>query len=180
TGRYTEMGRIRALVDTAESPETPLQQQLSAMGRQLVWLSSAVCGLVFGIGLLQGYGVLEMFKTAISLAVAAVPEGLPTVATTVLALGIRTMRQHHVLIRRLAAVETLGAVQTICLDKTGTLTLNHMTVIAVHTGGRDITVSNGTFVHAGERLAPLDCAELVRLMQVAALWREAEVVQQQG
>jgi len=180
TGRYTEMGRIQALVDHAEPPETPLQQQLGAMGRQLVVLGSAVCGLVFGIGLLQGYGALEMFKTAISLAVAAVPEGLPTVATTVLALGIRNMRRHGVLIRRLAAVETLGAVQTICLDKTGTLTLNRMTVVSVYTGGRDITVSNGTFIGAGERLEPLDCAEFVRLMQVAVLCSESQVVQQQG
>src|SRR5262249_60825367 len=117
TGRYTEMGRIQALVDTAEPPETLLQQQLGAMGRQLVWLSSAVCGLVFGIGLLRGYGVLEMFKTAISLAVAAVPEGLPTVATTVLALGIRNMRRHGVLIPRLDAVETLGAGRTRGLEK---------------------------------------------------------------
>src|SRR5262249_61086167 len=91
TGRYTEMGRIQALVENAEPPETPLQQQLGAMGRQLVVLSSAVCGLVFGIGLLQGYGALEMLKTAISLALAAVPEWLPTVATAVLALGIRNM-----------------------------------------------------------------------------------------
>src|SRR5262249_46882890 len=180
TGRYTEMGRIQALVDHAEAPETPLQQQLGAMGRQLVLLSSAVCGLVFGIGLLQGYGALEMLKTAISLAVAAVPEGLPTVATTVLALGIRNMRRHGVLIRRLAAVETLGAVQTICLDKTGTLTLNRMTVVAVYTGGRDITVNNGTFVGASERLDPLDCEELVPLMQLLVLCGESEVVQQQG
>lgn len=180
TGRYTEMGRIQALVDAAEPPETPLQQQLGTMGRQLVWLSSAVCGLVFGIGLLRGYGMLEMLKTAISLAVAAVPEGLPTVATTVLALGIRNMRRHGVLIRRLAAVETLGAVQTLCLDKTGTLTLNRMTVVSVYTGGRHITVSNGSFVGAGECLDPLDCTELVRLLQVAALCSESEVVQQQG
>src|SRR4030095_7777790 len=150
------------------------------MGRQLVLLSSAVCGLVFGVGLLQGYSALEMLKTAISLAVAAVPEGLPTVATTVLALGIRNMRRHGVLIRRLAAVETLGAVQTVCLDKTGTLTLNRMTVVSVYTGGRDITVSDGTFVGAGERLEPLDCAELVRLMHVGVLCSESEVVQQQG
>jgi Ca2+-transporting ATPase len=180
TGRYTEMGLIQALVESAEPPETPLQQQLGTMGRQLVLLSSAVCGLVFGIGLLQGYGVLEMLKTAISLAVAAVPEGLPTVATTVLALGIRNMRRHGVLIRRLAAVETLGAVQTICLDKTGTLTMNRMTVVSVHTGGRDITVSNGSFVNAGERLDPLGCVELVRLMHVAVLCSESEVVQRDG
>src|SRR5262249_29636964 len=161
TGRYTEMGRIQALVDNAEPPETPLLQQLGAMGRQLVLLSSAVCGLVFGIGLLQGYGALEMLKTAISLAVAAVPEGLPTVATTVLVRGVSNRRLHACLHRRLAAVETLGAVQTICLDKTGTLTLNRMTVVSVYTGGRDITVNNGTFVNVGERLDPLDCTEFV-------------------
>jgi len=179
TGRYTEMGRIQVLVDAAAAPETPLQRQLSVMGKQLVLLSSAVCGLVFGIGLLRGYGALAMFKTAISLAVAAVPEGLPTVATTVLALGIRNMRQQHVLIRRLEAVETLGAVQTICLDKTGTLTLNRMTVVSVHSGGREITMTNGTFRNAGERCDPLDCVELVRLMHVAVLCSEAEVVPQQ-
>src|SRR5919197_4285642 len=160
TGHHTEMGTIQTLVESAEPPETPMQRQLAQMGRQLVYLSSAVCGLVFGIGLLQGYGVLEMFKTAISLAVAAVPEGLPTVATTVLALGIRTMRQHHVLIRRLDAVETLGSVQTSCLDKTGTLTLNRMAVVSIYTGGREITVRHGTFRHADARLEPLDCAEL--------------------
>src|SRR5262249_31932440 len=106
TGRFTEMGRIQMLVDTAAPPETPMQRQLSTMGKQLVLCSSAVCGLVFGIGLLRGYGPLAMLKTAISLAVAAVPEGLPTVATTVLALGIRNMRQQRILIRRLEAVET--------------------------------------------------------------------------
>jgi Ca2+-transporting ATPase len=180
TGRYTEMGRIQVLVDAAASPETPMQRQLRVLGKQLVLLSSAICGLVFGIGLLQGYGVLAMFKTAIALAVAAVPEGLPTVATTVLALGLRNMRQQRVLIRHLEAVETLGAVQTICLDKTGTLTLNRMTVVSVYTGGREITVTNGTFRNAGERFAPLDCAELVRLLHVAILCSESEVVQQQG
>src|SRR5262249_49058717 len=179
TGYNTEMGRIQMLVDAAAAPETPMQRQLSAMGQQLVLLSSAVCGLVFGIGLLRGYGALAMLKTAISLAVAAVPEGLPTVATTVLALGIRNMRQQHVLIRRLEAVETLGAVQTICLDKTGTLTLNRMTVVSVYSGGREITMTHGTFRNAGERFEPLDCAELVRLLHVAVLCSESEVVQQQ-
>ena len=101
-------------------------------------------------------------------------------ATTVLALGISTMRRQHVLVRRLEAVETLGSMQIICLDKTGTLTLNRMTVVSVYTGGRDITVSNGTFIGAGERLEPLDCAEFVRLMQVAVLCSESQVVQQQG
>src|SRR5919197_497594 len=140
TGPRTEMGTIQTLVESAEPPETPMQRQLAQMGRQLVLLSSAVCGLVFGIGLLQGYGVLEMLKTTISLAVAALPEGLPTVATTVLALSISNMRRHGVLMRHLEAVETLGAVQTLCLDKTGTITLNRMTVHAIYADERDIVV----------------------------------------
>jgi Ca2+-transporting ATPase len=176
TGRYTEMGRIQALVEDAESPETPLQRQLNALGRQLVWISSAVCGLVFGIGLLQGYGVLEMLTIAVSLAVAAVPEGLPTVATTVLALGIRTMRRHKVLIRRLEAVETLGAVQTICLDKTGTLTLNRMTVVSLYAGQQEVQVTHEAFLADGMHIEPLACAEMTRLLQVGALCSEVELV----
>lgn len=179
TGRYTEMGQIQALVDAAASPETPLQRQLNQMGQQLVVLSGAVCGLVFGIGLLQGYGLFEMLKTSISLAVAAVPEGLPTIATTVLALGIHTLRRHHVLIRRLEAVETLGSMQTICLDKTGTLTLNKMSVVSLHVDERHIRVSDGAFI-AGEDVVPLAHAELERLLQVSVLCSETEIVQHQS
>jgi Ca2+-transporting ATPase len=112
TGATTEMGRIQTLVEAARPPATPMERQLRQMGRQLVLISGAVCGVVFGIGLLQGYGLLPMLSTSIALAVAAVPEGLPTVATTVLALGIQTMRRRHVLARRLNAIETLGSVQT--------------------------------------------------------------------
>jgi Ca2+-transporting ATPase len=182
TGQYTGMGRIQALVGEAEPPDTPLERQLSQMSRQLVLLGGTLCGLVFGIGLLRGYGMLEMFKTSISLAVAAVPEGLPTVATTVLALGIRTMRQHHVLIRRLDAVETLGSVQTICLDKTGTLTRNQMTVVAVYTGGQRLAVTDGEFCRSedGKRLNPYTCDELLRLLHVAVLCSEVEIVRRHG
>src|SRR6058998_627265 len=125
------------------------------MGTQLVYLSSGVCAVVFGIGVLQGYGLLEMLKSAISLAVAAVPEGLPTIATTTLALGILNMRRHHVLVRRLDAVETLGCVQTICLDKTGTLTLNKMSVVAAYAGMRCLQVTDGTFIAGEDRIDPL-------------------------
>ncbi|MGH7961805.1 MAG: cation-translocating P-type ATPase, partial [Candidatus Binatia bacterium] len=134
----------------------------------------------FAIGLLRGYGFLEMLKTAISLAVAAVPEGLPTVATTTLALGIRHMRQHHVLIRRLEAVETLGCVQTICLDKTGTLTLNKMSVVAVHTGMQRLQVAEGVFKTGEACLDPLACDELVKLAQVCVLCSETEIERQNG
>jgi Ca2+-transporting ATPase len=175
TGQYTEMGQIQALVGEAEPPDTPLERQLNQMSRQLVLLGGLLCGGVFGIGLLRGYGMLEMFKTSISLAVAAVPEGLPTVATTILALGIRTMRQHHVLIRRLDAVETLGSVQTICLDKTGTLTRNQMTVVAVYAGGRRLEVADGEFWRSedGSNLIPTpvtSCYACCMCRSCAAKW----------
>ena len=91
TGRYTEMGQLQILVGEATAPETPMEKQLQLMGNQLVGISGAVCGLVFLIGLIRGQGFLEMLKISISLAVAAVPEGLPAVATTTLALGIKNM-----------------------------------------------------------------------------------------
>lgn len=176
TGRFTEISRIQTLVMEAEPPETPMQRQLDRMGTQLVIISGGVCGLVFLIGLLRGYGVLQMLKTSISLAVAAVPEGLPTVATTTLALGIGNMRRHKVLIRRLDAVETLGSVQTLCLDKTGTITVNRMSVVSVHTGMRAIKVLEGAFTDGRERVNPYSCDELLRLMHVAVLCNESEVV----
>lgn len=133
TGSATAMGEIQSLVRQTRPPLTPLEQQLAQVSGQLVWICLAVCGVVFGLGLGRGYPLLEMLKTAIALAVAAVPEGLPAVATTTLALGIRAMAKHQVLIRRLAAVETLGSLQTLCFDKTGTLTTNQMAVVALHT-----------------------------------------------
>jgi Ca2+-transporting ATPase len=150
TGRFTEIGKIQTLVGEAEPPDTPMERQLNLMGSQLVIIGGAVCGIVFVIGLLRGYGFLEMLKTSISLAVAAVPEGLPTVATTTLALGIRDMKRHNVLIRHLEAVETLGSVQSICLDKTGTITMNRMSVAAIYAGMMRIKVSDGRFLIQNE------------------------------
>jgi Ca2+-transporting ATPase len=180
TGRATEIGHIQLLAEEAEAPQTPMERQLDQMGTQLVFISGGVCGLVFLVGLAQGYGFLEMLKTSISLAVAAVPEGLPTVATTTLALGIATMRKHNVLIRRLDAVETLGCVQTICLDKTGTLTLNRMTTVAAFTGMRRLQMEGETFTVEEERIAPLGCEEFVRLAQVGVLCSEVEIEPKDG
>lgn len=175
TGRGTELGAIQALVGETRPPETPMQRQLDRLGNQMVLMSVAVCGLVFAVGLLRGYGLLQMLKTSISLAIAAVPEGLPTVATTTLALGIRRMRRHHVLIRHLDAVETLGAVQVICLDKTGTLTLNRMSVLALHSGGASLRVADGVFTGAEGRVNPYERDELLLLMHVAVLCNESQV-----
>jgi Ca2+-transporting ATPase len=180
TGRFTEIGKIQTLVGEARPPETPMERQLDKMGSQLVWICGIVCGMVFVTGLLRGYGFLQMLKISISLAVAAVPEGLPTVATTTLALGIRNMRRHNVLIRHLNAVETLGSVQTICLDKTGTITLNRMSVVAAYAGMRGFTVSQGQFFLSGEPLSVYFYDELLRLVHIAVLCNESEVMKEDG
>lgn len=175
TGAATELGLIQALVGETRPPETPMQRQLDRLGNQLVWVSLAICGGVFLVGLARGYGLLPMLRAAISLAVAAVPEGLPTVATTTLALGLRDMRRKHVLIRTLSAVETLGSVQVICLDKTGTLTQNRMAVLAVWVGGERISVRDGVFTTARGRMDPADDPTLQQLLQVAVLCNESRV-----
>ncbi len=180
TGRFTEMGRIQSLVGEARPPTTPMERQLQQMSTQLALIGSGVCLLVFGIGILRGYGMVPMLKTAISLAVAAIPEGLPAVATTTLSLGMQYMRRHHVLMRRLEAVETLGSVQTICLDKTGTLTLNRMAVASIYAGMRPISVADGKFFVDTGSLDPFACDELLRLMHVAILCNETEVSRDGG
>ncbi|MFQ3573353.1 MAG: cation-transporting P-type ATPase [Thermodesulfovibrionales bacterium] len=180
TGRFTEIGKIQTLVGEAKPPDTPMEIQLDKIGTQLVYISGIICLFVFFIGILRGYGLLEMFKIAISLAVAAVPEGLPTVATTTLALGIRNMRRHNVLIRRLDAVETLGSVQCICLDKTGTLTMNKMTVVSIYSGMRHISVENNRFYCNGELINPLDYKEIESLLKVSVLCNESEIENNNG
>ncbi len=175
TGAASEIGRIQALVGAAQSPETPMERQLRTLGNQMVLVSVTVCAGVFVVGLLRGYGLLQMLKTSISLAVAAVPEGLPTVATTTLALGISRMRSQKVLIRQLEAVETFGAVQVICLDKTGTLTLNRMAVVAIQSDMYRLEVANGRFHADGREIHPAEHDELLRLIHTAVLCNETEI-----
>ena len=180
TGRFTEMGQIQLLVGEARPPETPMEKQLEKMGNQLVLICTGVCGLVFFIGLLRGYGVMEMLQSSLSLAVAAVPEGLPAVATTTLALGIQEMRRRRVLIRHLEAVETLGSVQTLCLDKTGTITLNQMSVVAIYAGMHRVEVCEDRLIVDGNGIEAADHEELLRLMQVGVLCTESEVTIEGG
>jgi Ca2+-transporting ATPase len=175
TGRFTEMGQIQHLVGETRSPATPMEKQLDRMGTQLVYICGGICAVVFGIGILRGIPLLQMLQSSISLAVAAVPEGLPAVATTTLALGIQNMRRRRVLIRRLEAVETLGAVQALCLDKTGTLTLNQMSVAAIYVGSNRVKVSDSQLLIDGNPVKPEDYEELLRLMQVGVLCTESEV-----
>jgi Ca2+-transporting ATPase len=175
TGKYTEMGKIQMMVSEATLPETPMEKQLDQAGSQLVMVSGAVCALFFGIGLWRGNTLLQMLKSSISLAVAAVPEGLPTVATTTLALGIANMRKHNVLIRRLDAVETLGSVQTICMDKTGTITANRMTVVELCTDNKCIQASADQLLFGNEAVNPYENEQLLKLIHVLTLCSESEV-----
>ncbi|MDR4506906.1 MAG: cation-transporting P-type ATPase [Candidatus Brocadiaceae bacterium] len=175
TGTYTEMGMIQTMVGEATTPETPMEKQLKRLGNQLVIVCGAVCGGVLIAGLLRGYGFIQMLKSSISLAVSAVPEGLPTISTTTLALGIKNMRRRKVLIRQLNAVEALGCVQTICLDKTGTLTLNRMSVVALYSGMQHIKVSDGRFIGEKEHINPFSCDELLRLIHISILCNETEI-----
>ena len=128
TGMNTEVGKIAGMLNETESTETPLQQRLNKLGKTLGIASLAICAVIFVIGLLYGKAPLDMFMTAVSLAVAVIPEGLAAVSTIVLAIGVQRMVKKHAIVKKLPAVETLGSATVICSDKTGTLTQNKMTV----------------------------------------------------
>ena len=144
TGMETEFGRIAGLLQEASLEEgTPLQKRLQAVGQILVWATLGIVGTIFALGLLRNIPAFELFLVSVSLAVAAIPEGLPAVVTIALALGVQRMARRRALVRKLPAVETLGSTNVICTDKTGTLTLGEMTV-------RELFVAGETFTVTGE------------------------------
>lgn len=135
TGMDTEMGKIANLLDNEDDAQTPLQQKLAQLGKYLGIMALAACAIIFVVGLSNGIPVLEIFMTAVSLAVSAIPEGLPAIVTVVLSIGVQRMVKKNALIRKLPAVETLGGASVICSDKTGTLTQNRMTLTKAYADG---------------------------------------------
>ncbi len=132
TGMDTEMGQIANLLEGAENTQTPLQAKLAQLGKYLGIMALVACAIIFVIGLINGIPLLEIFMTAVSLAVSAIPEGIPAIVTIVLSIGVQRMVKKNALIRRLPAVETLGSASVICSDKTGTLTQNRMTLVKAY------------------------------------------------
>lgn len=137
TGMDTEMGKIANMLENEEEGQTPLQKKLADLGKWLGILALAACAIIFAVGLLNGIPAVEIFMTAVSLAVSAIPEGLPAIVTIVLSIGVQRMVKKNAIIRRLPAVETLGGASVICSDKTGTLTQNRMTLVKAYVEGAD-------------------------------------------
>ncbi len=176
TGPETELGRIQSLLGSEDQPATPLQRQLDALGRQLVFGSVAACGLFAAIGLIRGFGLLPLLKTVTSLAVAAVPEGLPTLATTTLALAVQDLRRRRIIIRRLSAVEGLAGVEIACFDKTGTLTLNDMSVVRLYWNQTRARLTDEQFhTETGAVADRTTDRELARLLELAILCNDVEL-----
>lgn len=171
TGMHTQLGMIASMLQSVEQEETPLQKRLDQLGKTLGYACLGICGLVLVAGVLQGGKLLDMFMVAVSLAIAAVPEGLPAIVTISLALGMREMIRRHALIRRLSSVETLGSATVICSDKTGTLTQNEMTVTRIWADGQYIDVTGSGYKPAGQFLVdgkPVDISNFPAVL--SALW----------
>lgn len=186
TAMHTELGRIAAMVEQGEEDElTPLEQRLDKMGRKLIWLTLVLTLLVTVSGVLAGKSLWLMVQTGIALAVAAIPEGLPVVATLALARGMWRMARRHALINKLSAVETLGATSVICTDKTGTLTENRMTVQHYALSGGDVRLTGeglsqeGGFYQQQQRLIPADLQNLNEALRIGVLCSNATIQQQQ-
>jgi Ca2+-transporting ATPase len=172
TGMATEIGQIASLLQAVEDEETPLQKRLDRFGRTLGWVTLVISAIVFVEGMLTGTEPLEMFIIAVSLAIAAVPEGLPAVVTITLALGMQEMIARNALIRKLSSVETLGSATIICSDKTGTLTQNEMTVTSIAVDGEFLDISGSGYSIEGDFYRDGEMVDLVKDYPgiLTALW----------
>ncbi len=186
TGMATEMGKIAGLMEESEETLTPLQRRLNQLGKALVWVALTITLLVVVTGVLHGHKVYEMFLAGVSLAVAAIPEGLPAIVTIALALGVQRMIKRHAIVRNLPSVETLGCATVICSDKTGTLTQNRMTVQQVWADGEWYGVTGsgdsdeGEFIYNQRPVQPLRRTHLKWLLQIGAVCNNAQMERVHG
>ncbi|MCF2143758.1 MAG: cation-translocating P-type ATPase [Candidatus Heimdallarchaeota archaeon] len=187
-GMQTEMGRIATLMQSEKEEQTPLQKNLDKLGKMLGLTIVVICAIVFATVIIKHYiefknfqGVADALETALALAVSAVPEGLPAAITLTYAIGVRQMAKQNAIVSRLPAVETLGIVDVICSDKTGTLTKNEMTVTEIRTLKRKITVTGvgyypeGSFIEDGQEINPLENIDLLRILRTALLCNNAKI-----
>ncbi|MGM0453311.1 MAG: HAD-IC family P-type ATPase [Thermodesulfobacteriota bacterium] len=176
TGAQTTLGQLQSLLQCTRPPAPPIQQQMARTGSRLVMLSTGICAAVFGIGWVRGFTLIDMLRISVSLAAAAIPEGLPASVTTTFSIGINEMQKHGILIRNLPAVETLGSVQVICFDKTGTITRNKMTVASIFTGGKHIDRGEDRVLRSdGKTISAEEIPELKQLLTIAALCSEVKI-----
>jgi P-type Ca2+ transporter type 2C len=186
TGMQTELGRIADMIQEIQEDSTPLQKRLEQFGKWIVVLCLVLVAMVFILGYLRGGKILDLFLTSVSLAVAAIPEGLPAVVTIALALGVQRMVKRNCLIRKLPSVETLGCTNVICSDKTGTLTRNEMTAKAVYVGDTLYHVTGtgyepkGEFQLAEKAIHPKEVPGLFRAMEIAVLCNGAKLIHEAG
>jgi Ca2+-transporting ATPase len=182
TGMHTELGKIAGMIQEIKRDSTPLQKKLEQFGKWIVYLCFVLVGLIFVLGVLRGGKLLDMFLTAVSLAVAAIPEGLPAVVTIALAMGVQRMVARHALIRKLPSVETLGCATVICSDKTGTLTKNEMTVQAVYADGMLFKITGVGYEPQGEffldtrQVNPAEHPALTKVLLCGTLCNGAQLV----
>lgn len=166
TGMDTEMGKIADLLDNEEQGQTPLQMKLAQLGKYLGILALAACAIIFIVGLVSGIPAIEIFMTAVSLAVSAIPEGLPAIVTIVLSIGVQRLVKKNAIIRRLPAVETLGSASVICSDKTGTLTQNRMTLVKAWVDGME----------EPENISNRNTEKIRKLLELGTLCSDGSVV----
>ncbi|MGR5589532.1 cation-translocating P-type ATPase [Peptoniphilus grossensis] len=186
TGHKTEIGKIATSIATVGDEQTPLQRKLAKLSKTLGILVIVICAVVMGVGLLYKHDPLDMFMTAISLAVAAVPEGLPAIVTIVLSIGMGKMAEKNAIVKKLLAVETLGTTTVICSDKTGTLTQNEMTVVKVFTDGQVYHVSGTGYSPEGDvrkkdEIVTIEEDENLKILSsIAALTNDAKLKVKDG
>lgn len=184
TGMETEMGKIAHLIDSTETTETPLKRRLEHLGKVLIGVSLFLTALVVFTGIVHGHDAYKMFLAGVSLAVAAIPEGLPAIVTMALALGVQRMIKRRAIVRKLPSVETLGCATVICSDKTGTLTQNKMTVTHMWVDGKMLQVTGsgyepkGDFISGERKISPQSEPALKRLLQIAFLCNNAQLKQE--